>query len=220
MPLALFDLDNTLINGDSDHLWGEFLVRHGRVDGDHYRRENDRFYAQYLEGTLNIGDWLAFQLAPLAANDPATLEAWHAEFMHEVIEAILLPAAQDLIDEHRARGHTAVIITATNRFITEPIAARYGIDAVHLIATDPERDAQGGFTGKIVGTPCYQHGKITRLNAWMQQHGANLEDSHFYSDSHNDLPLLRAVTHATVVHADPTLAAAAQANGWPSIDLR
>jgi HAD superfamily hydrolase (TIGR01490 family) len=220
MPLALFDLDNTLINGDSDHLWGEFLVQHGRVDGDHYRRENDRFYAQYLEGSLNIEDWLGFQLAPLVANEPATLRAWRAEFMHEVIDGILLPAAQQLIDDHRIRGHTAIIITATNRFITEPIAARYGIDAEHLIATEPECDSEGRFTGKIVGTPCYQHGKITRLNAWMEQHGATLEDSHFYSDSHNDLPLLRAVTHPTVVHADPTLATEASAKGWPAIDLR
>ncbi len=220
MPLALFDLDNTLINGDSDHLWGEFLVRHDRVDGEHYRRENDRFYAQYLEGSLNIDDWLAFQLAPLVANDPQTLEAWHAEFMDEVIESLLLPAAQTLIDEHRARGHTAVIITATNRFITEPIAMRYGIDAEHLIATEPERDATGRFTGKIIGAPCYQHGKLTRLNAWMQAHNADLQNSHFYSDSHNDLPLLRAVTYPTVVHADPTLAAAARTQGWPSLDLR
>ena len=220
MPLALFDLDNTLINGDSDHLWGEFLVRHGHVDGEHYRRENDRFYAQYQKGTLNINDWLAFQLAPLVANDPDTLDAWHAQFMEETIDSILLPSAQALIDQHRERGHTAVIITATNRFITEPIAARYGIDGRHLIATEPERDAAGRFTGKIVGTPCFQEGKITRLNAWMDQHGANLDDSHFYSDSHNDLPLLRAVTHPTVVHADPTLAAEASEKGWPSIDLR
>lgn len=220
MPLALFDLDNTLLNGDSDHLWGEFLVRHGHVDGDHYRQQNDRFYAQYQEGTLKIADWLAFQLAPLAANDPATLEAWHAQFMEEDIAALLLPAAQDLIDAHRAQGHIAIIITATNRFITEPIAARYGIDPEHLIATEPERDAQGCFTGKIVGVPCYREGKITRLNTWMAQHGANLEDSHFYSDSHNDLPLLRAVTHPNVVHPDPTLAAEALAKGWPTLDLR
>ncbi len=217
MALAIFDLDNTLIGGDSDHLWGEFLVRHGHVDGESYRRENDRFYAEYREGRLDILEWLEFQFQPLAAHPLQTLEQWHRQFMTEEIEPILLPAAERLITDHRDRGDTLLIITATNRFITAPIAARLAIP--HLIATEPELQ-DGRYTGAIAGTPAYQQGKITRLQQWLLQHGIERTDTTFYSDSHNDLPLLEWVDHPVAVDPDDTLRATANDRGWPILSLR
>lgn len=217
MPLAIFDLDNTLLNGDSDYLWGRFLAEQGIVDGDWYERENDRFYQEYKEGTLDIHEFLRFSLKPLSQHSPEQLHQWHQAFMREKIEPILLPAAQILIDKHRAAGDTLMIITATNAFVTAPIAAAFGIE--HLIATDPEM-VGGRYTGEVAGTPCFQEGKVTRLKQWLEQHRQNLAGSSFYSDSHNDLPLLRQVEHPIAVDPDETLAQHARKHGWPIITLR
>lgn len=216
MTLAIFDLDNTLLRGDSDHAWGQFLVEHHVVDGESYRRENERYYAQYQAGTLNISEFLAFALRPLALHDLDTLHTWRARFMREKIEPMITPRATALVESHRARGHTLVIITATNRFVTEPIAAAFNIP--HLIATEAEmRD--GRYTGKVQGIPCYRDGKVERLKAWMAPHGETLKNSWFYSDSRNDLPLLSIVDHAVAVNPDDILRAEAKTRGWRILQL-
>ena len=217
MALAIFDLDNTLIGGDSDHLWGEFLVRHGHVDADFYRSENDRFYQEYQNGTLNIYDWLDFQFKPLTSQSMDTLQQWHQQFMEEEIAPIWLPKAEALVASHRAKGDTLLIITATNRFVTAPIAEK--LEIPHLIATELEM-VDGGYSGKVEGTPSYQEGKITRLNQWLEQQQLSMEGSSFYSDSHNDLPLLEHVDHPVAVDPDPTLHDTATARGWPILTLR
>jgi HAD superfamily hydrolase (TIGR01490 family) len=217
MPLAIFDLDNTLIAGDSDHLWGEHLVQLGVVDGDAYRAANDRFYADYRAGRLDIDAFLRFALRPLRDHAVDDLLRWRAEFVSRRIEPVLLPAAHRLIDRHRERGDTPLIITATNAFVTAPIAARYGIE--HLIATEPEmRD--GRYTGAVAGVPAFRHGKVERLQDWLRAHGKTLAGSHFYSDSINDLPLLERVDHPIAVDPDPALQDLASSRGWPIISLR
>lgn len=217
MSLAIFDLDNTLLAGDSDYLWGQFLVERGIVDGEAYELANEHFYEQYREGCLDIAEFLRFALKPLADNEPERLYAWRAEFIEEKIRPILLPAAGEVIERHRRAGDLPVIITATNRFVTEPIASLYGIE--HLIATTPEfRD--GRYTGRFEGTPCFQQGKVTRLDEWLAQNGLELDGSWFYSDSHNDLPLLAKVGNPVAVDPDETLLRIAQENGWPVISLR
>lgn len=218
MTLALFDLDNTLLAGDSDHAWGEFLAERGHVDAEAYRLANDGFYADYKAGTLDIRAFCEFVFAVLARNDRATLEAWREQFMAERVEPMLLPAAVELLERHRAQGHTLVIITATNRFVTELIARRYGVE--HLIATEPEQDAAGRYTGRLAGTACFQDGKIVRLREWLAGRGETLAGSWFYSDSRNDLPLLEVVTHPVAVDPDPVLAATARERGWPVLSLR
>jgi len=215
--LAIFDLDNTLLNGDSDHAWGEFLCRRGIVDEAEYRAANDRFYQQYQQGNLDIHEFLNFALRPLANHTDAQLAALHAEFMHSCIEPMMLPRAQALLDEHRAQGDFLLIITATNRFVTGPIAERLGVDA--LLATEPERIGDR-FTGRVAGTPCFQDGKVKRLHAWLEQTGHTLEGSSFYSDSRNDLPLLEQVEHPVAVNPDPTLERIARERNWPVLDLR
>ncbi len=217
MALAIFDLDNTLIGGDSDHLWGEFLVRHGHVDADHYRRENDRFYREYQQGVLDIFEWLAFQFQPLASHPMQTLQDWHQQFMHEEIEPIWLPQAVELVESHRQQGDTLLIITATNRFITAPIADKLNIP--NLIATEP-RIVEGAYSGEVEGTPSYQEGKISRLDEWLEQHDVSMVGSHFYSDSHNDLPLLEHVDYPVAVDPDDTLRNIAAERGWPILSLR
>jgi HAD superfamily hydrolase (TIGR01490 family) len=217
MALALFDLDNTLLDGDSDYLWGCFLVEHGIVDADTYQAQNQRFYDQYLEGSLDIQEFLRFQLQPLADNPNSRLESWRTRYLDEKIDPVMLPKARHLLDRHRARGDDLVIVTATNRFITEPIALRFGVQ--HLIATDPEVVA-GQFTGAVQGTPCFQHGKVTRLQAWLNEHRQSLAGSWFYSDSHNDLPLLERVDNPVAVDPDERLQREAQQRGWPIISLR
>jgi HAD superfamily hydrolase (TIGR01490 family) len=217
MPLALFDLDNTLIAGDSDYLWGRFLVERGLVDGERYERANEQFYADYRAGCLDIHAFLRFALAPLAAHPLEQLLRLREVFVRERIEPILLPAARDLIQRHRSAGDTLVVITATNAFVTAPIAAAYGVP--HLIATEPERRG-GRYTGAVAGVPAFQDGKVERLAAWLQEHGGSLEGSSFYSDSHNDLPLLLAVERAVAVDPDPLLLAEAERRGWPVISLR
>ena len=217
MPLAIFDLDNTLLGGDSDYLWGRFLVEREIVDPEYYERENHRYYLEYMSGTLDIHEFLRFALAPLAENDVETLQAWRAEFFEERIRPILLPAARALLAEHRARGDFLLIITATNRFVTAPIAEALGVDA--MLATEPQfRD--GRYTGEVVQTPCFREGKVSRLTEWLAETGHNLADSAFYSDSHNDLPLLELVTRPVAVDPDETLDEHARGKGWERITLR
>ena len=217
MGIALFDLDNTLLDGDSDYLWGCFLVEHGLVDREVYESENQRFYDQYVAGSLDIREFLRFQLRPLATYRRTQLEDWREQYLTSKIEPIVLPKARDLLERHRARGDELIIITATNRFITEPIARRLGV--AHLIATEAEIIA-GEYTGNVAGTPCFQAGKVARLHAWLQQHQQSLEHSWFYSDSHNDLPLLEQVDHPVAVDPDDRLRAHAVRQDWPVISLR
>ncbi|GGO87720.1 haloacid dehalogenase [Marinobacterium nitratireducens] len=216
MSLAIFDLDHTLLDGDSDHAWGQFLCERGLVDASRYRADNDRFFAQYQAGTLDMAAYLEFALAPLARHTPAQLADWHADFMQKKVIPMIKPGARRLLAEHRRRGDQLLIITATNRFITAPIAARLDVDL--LLATDPEmRD--GHYTGRVEGTPCFREGKVERLDDWLQETGHSLAGSHFYSDSHNDLPLLERVDHPVAVDPDETLRSFAGARGWPVISL-
>lgn len=216
MPLAIFDLDNTLLSGDSDYLWGRYLVELGVVDGDDYERANAQFYEDYRAGRLDIDAFLAFALRPLRDNDPADLYRWRGEFLSKRIEPCIGQPALDLVDQHRRRGDTLLVITATNAFVTAPIVERFGIR--HLIATEPERDGTG-FTGRVAGIPAFQAGKVTRLEAWLSERDEDLAGSTFYSDSINDLPLLERVDHAVTVDPDPDLAEAARARGWPMLSL-
>ena len=217
VKLAIFDLDNTLLAGDSDHLWGEFLIEQGLVDGQHYQRENDRFYEEYKAGTLDIFEFLAFSLKPLSEHDIDYLNRLHQQFLEQKIRPIMLPGAFSLIEKHKKQGDTPVIITATNRFVTEPIATAFGVE--HIIATEPEFTGDR-YTGKVAGTPCFQQGKVERLNQWLRQQGETLDDSWFYSDSHNDIPLLSLVNHPVAVDPDVTLEQHARDNGWDIISLR
>ncbi len=217
MALALFDLDNTLLAGDSDYLWGRFLVELGVVDGDEYEARNQAFYDQYRAGRLDIQAFLAFSLAPLAQYPRARLEAWRARFLAQCIAPLILPAGRERVAAHRARGDVCVIVTATNRFVTAPIAERIGVDA--LLATELE-EVGGRFTGRPAGTPCFREGKVQRLEAWLAQAGLGWADSTFYSDSHNDLPLLERVAHPVAVDPDQALRRIAGERGWPVISLR
>jgi HAD superfamily hydrolase (TIGR01490 family) len=217
MSLAIFDLDNTLLADDSDYLWGQFLVDKGIVDADYYAQENDRFYQEYKEGNLDIIEFLNFSLKPLADNSLKDLYHWREQFIEEVIRPILLTPAQELINQHKQRGDTLLVITATNKFVTEPIVILYGIS--HLIATTPEF-INNKYTGNVAGTPCFQGGKVTRLKQWLQETGHTLTDSWFYSDSHNDLPLLKLVDFPVAVNPDDALQQHAIDNNWPIISLR
>lgn len=217
MGIALFDLDNTLLEGDSDYLWGCFLVEQGIVDGRVYERENRRFYDQYKIGALDIHEFLDFQLKPLAEHDMATLQRWRRRYLEEKIMPIMLPKARALIDRHRQRGDIPVIVTATNRFITDPIAELYGVS--HLLATEPEIVANR-YTGRVTGVPCFRDGKVQRLRTWLEEQSMTLDDSWFYSDSHNDLPLLQAVSHPVAVDPDEVLERHARDRRWEIISLR
>lgn len=217
MALAIFDLDNTLIAGDSDYSWGEFLVRQGRVDADHYRHMNEKFYQDYQRGELEITAYLAFALRPLADIRPEELAALHRQFMAEVIEPLWLPAAVVLLQEHRRRGDYLLVITSTNRFVAEPICARLGVDA--LIATELAVDGNG-YTGEVAGVPAFREGKVTRLEAWLEENNHSLEGSSFYSDSINDLPLLEVVDEPVAVDPDADLARVARERGWRVVSLR
>lgn len=219
MTLAIFDLDNTLIAGDSDHLWGEFLVQQGLVDKETFKAKNDQFYQDYLAGELDIFAYQKFVLGFLAQHSLVELANWHQQFMDENITPILLPKAFELIAKHREQGHFIMIITATNDFITAPIADAFAVD--HLIAVTAERDEYGGYTGNVAGTPSFHEGKITRLYEWLAENPSySMEGSYFYSDSHNDLPLLNLVDHPVAVNPDEKLTAVAQEKGWPIMDLR
>ncbi|WP_280570029.1 HAD family hydrolase [Chromohalobacter sp. 296-RDG] len=217
MSLAIFDLDNTLLDLDSDHAWGEFLIEQGAVDATTYRNANERFYQDYQSGDLDIMEYLALALQPLAENTPEQLAAWHQQFMASKIEPHILTRGEELLARHRAKGDRLLIITATNRFITGPIAERLGVD--DLIAVDPEIQA-GHYTGRVVGTPSFREGKVTRLETWLAEEDATLEGACFYSDSHNDLPLLERVDQPVAVDPDAALREAAKQRGWRIISLR
>ena len=217
MRLALFDLDNTLLAGDSDYEWAQYLIDQGVLERDGYEARNNEFYEQYKAGVLDIYEFLDFQLKPLAQYPRATLDAWHRAFMQERILPIIRTETRELIARHRA--DLCVIITATNRFVTAPIARELGIE--HLIATVPE-EAEGRFTGRVHGTPCFREGKIVCLESWLGQRALSLDafdQSWFYSDSANDMPLLERVTHPVAVDPDERLEAAARAQGWPILRM-
>ena len=217
MGIAIFDLDHTLIDGDSDYLWGLYLVEQGIVDRTTYEARNAEFYEDYKHGRLDIHAFLRFALKPLSEHKVETLKAWREGFLDQKIRPILLPKAKALIEDHRDRGHTVIVITATNRFVTEPIAALY--DVKHLIATEPEMVA-GCYTGQVVGIPCFAEGKVTRLENWLDDHDQTTKDCWFYSDSHNDLALLEHVDHPVAVDPDPILSRHALKNNWSIISLR
>ena len=215
--LALFDLDHTLLDGDSDVLWAQFLIEEGVLHAEEYHAKNVWFAERYKDGTLDIGEFLDFQLAPIARRPRGQLDAWHAQFMRRKIRPIIHARGAELLAEHT--GALAALVTATNRFITAPIAAELGIP--NLIATDIE-EVDGVFTGKPRGTPAFREGKVTRVNEWLAGRGAKLGDyeSWFYSDSLNDLPLLERVDHPVAVDPDSTLRARAEELGWPIISLK
>ncbi|MDU9391158.1 HAD family hydrolase [Pseudomonas sp. zfem002] len=217
MRLALFDLDNTLLGGDSDHAWGDYLCARGILDPVEYQNRNDAFYQDYLAGKLDLQAYLNFSLEILATTEMALLDEWHGDFMRDCVEPIILPKALALLKKHRDAGDKLVIITATNRFITGPIAKRLEVET--LLATECEM-VDGRYTGRSIDVPCFRDGKVTRLRRWLEENGLNLEGSHFYSDSMNDLPLLEQVDNPVAVDPDPNLRAEAEKRGWPVISLR
>ena len=218
--LTIFDLDHTLLPIDSDYEWGEFLVRVGAVDEAAFRRRNDEFFAQYQAGVLDPVEYLEFALGTLASFPRERLEALRAQYMRDVIEPAILPQAVTLVREHIDAGDLVAILTATNHYITAPIARAFGVE--HHIAAMPEVDAQGKLTGKLAGTPTSGAGKIHHMHAWLERMGRpfeSFERSHFYSDSHNDIPLLSVVSHPIATNPSSALASHAQAQGWPTIRL-
>ncbi len=217
MRLAIFDLDHTLLTGDSDHLWGEFMIEQGLVERDHHKRNNDKFYADYKAGTLDIAAYTRFALEPLVRLGAEKLLPLRARFVERVIDPIVAPSAPALLERHRLQGDELLIITATNRFVSEPIAQLLGVD--ELLATDPEQ-VNGRYTGAIAGVPCYREGKVRRFEQWLAERGERNEGVTFYSDSHNDLPLLRHVQRPIAVDPDDALRAEAVRLGWPVISLR
>ena len=220
MKLALFDLDNTLLSGDSDFEWAQFLIGKGVLDREVHEARNIEFFEQYKAGTLDIHAFLDFQLAPLARHSRAELDTWHQEFLGTRIRPLISPAARALVEKHADSGDLLAIVTATNSFVTGPIAREFNIP--HLIATIPAQE-NGRFTGQPRGIPSFREGKIVRVDAWLESLGlwlGSFEQSWFYSDSHNDLPLLEKVSHAVAVDADATLTAVAIRRGWKQISLR
>lgn len=217
MTLALFDLDNTLLSGDSDYEWGKYLVKRGLVDKKAYAQANQLFLEQYQQGILDIFEFTRFAFKPLAENKMADLLNWREDFIKTSIKPLISKKSKELIHKHQENGDTLVVITATNSFITRPIVDLFGIK--HLIATEPKKN-EHGFIAEIEGTPCFQEGKVTRLNEWLTQHQTTLENSYFYSDSQNDLPLLQLVDHPVAVNPDKQLEKIANTNGWPIISLR
>lgn len=217
MTLAIFDLDNTLLNGDSDYLWGQFLAQQGRVDEAYYEKENQRFYDEYVAGTLDIFEFLEFSLAPLSKMEMSDLAKLHNQFMDECIRPAITEKSRSLIQEHIDKEDTLLIITATNLFITAPIASELNIP--NILATEPEI-INKRYSGKVFGTPCFREGKVERLKIWLKGTGMNLADSCFYSDSHNDLPLLEMVKRPIAVDPDDTLRSHAEMKGWEIISLR
>lgn len=220
MDLVLFDLDNTLLAGDSDYEWARFLIEKGIVDGAEYETKNNEFFRQYKAGMLDILQFLDFQLAPLAAHPRDQLDRWHAEFMALKVRPMIGTPARKLVAQHLDRGSLCAVVTATNSFVTAPIAREFGI--AHLIATEPEQ-RDGRFTGRPAGTPCYREGKVVRVEAWLAHQGRRWDGfaaTWFYSDSHNDLALLERVSRPVAVDPDDWLRRVAGERGWPTISLR
>ncbi|MDP1659906.1 MAG: HAD family hydrolase [Methylotenera sp.] len=218
--LALFDLDNTLLAGDSDYNWSLFLISEGLLDAKTHHERNEQFYLDYKNGCLNITEFLKFQLKPLSQHSKKFLDELHLKYMQKVIRPMMTQKAQDLVDKHKQAGDLCVVITATNSFVTKPIATAYGIE--HLIGSDPEM-VNGEYTGGVTGVPTYKEGKVIRINQWLEARGQQLPDfetSYFYSDSHNDLPLMNLITDPVAVDADEILTAYAKQQGWPQISLR
>lgn len=216
MALAIFDLDHTLINGDSDYAWGEFVADKGLVDEDTYRSANDRFFSDYKAGKLDMVAYQEFVLEPMCRFTLDEIDALHREFLATRISPMRLPRAERLLNKHRKKGDELVIITATARFITAPIAR--ALEVVELIATESEI-RNNRLTGKVKGVPCYREGKVKRMESWLREHGQSLKGSYFYSDSHNDLPLLKIVSNPVAVDPDDTLRAYAERMKWPIISL-
>lgn len=223
--LALFDLDHTLLPLDSDHEWGRFLVRIGAVDAEDYTRRNDQFYADYRAGTLDILAYLRFVLAPLAAQSRQTLADWHQRFMEEVIQPVMTPQAQALVQQHQQAGDLCCVVTATNSFITRPIVQQFGVP--HLIAPEPalraDDDGIGSpYTGELDGIPSYREGKVLRTEAWLQSQGKtwhSFPKTFFYTDSVNDIPLMEKVSHPVATNPDDRLRALAEQRGWRVLEL-
>jgi HAD superfamily hydrolase (TIGR01490 family) len=217
VSIALFDLDNTLLGGDSDYQWGQFLVEQGIVDPLVYQEANERFYNQYEAGVLDIYEFSRFAFQPLKDNSVAQLKQWREEFIKQKIHPMMLAKGKARINWHHQRGDTVAIITATNHFVTEPIAQEFGIK--HLLATEPKMSA-GAFTGEISGTPCFQRGKVERLWTWLNDNQLNLDESWCYSDSHNDLPLLEQVSNPFAVDPDEKLLQIARMRDWKVVSFR
>lgn len=218
--LALFDLDNTLLAGDSDYNWSLFLINEGLLDAKTHHDRNEQFYADYKDGSLDINAFLQFQLQPLCQHTRVFLDALHVKYMQNIIRPMMTLKAQALVNKHKAANDLCIIITATNSFVTKPIASAFGIE--HLIGTEPEV-IDNEFTGGVTGVPSFQQGKVTRLNDWLkarEQQLANFEKSYFYSDSHNDLPLMKLVSDPVAVDADETLTQYARIHGWLQMSLR
>jgi len=216
MTLAIFDLDHTLINGDSDHLWGEYMVAKGIVDEQAYRKRNDAFYLDYQRGTLDNDQYLAFALEPLTHYSLDELYAWREDYVEKWIRPLVAPGTAALLDSHRMRNHELMIISATNLFVSAPIGQMLGVATV--LATEPEI-IDNRYTGRFLGTPTYQQGKVTALREWLGERAGELTDSYFYSDSLNDLALLEQVNHPVAVGPDDDLKAIALARNWKIIDL-
>jgi len=220
LNLALFDLDNTILAGDSDYNWSRFLIQEGYLDGAIHAEKNEKFYADYKAGTLDIYAFVEFQFKPLARNPRTVLNQLLKKYVEEVIKPMITEKARALVKRHQDEGDLIIVITATNSFITKPIAELFGIE--NLIGTDPE-EKEGEFTGKVSGLPSFKEGKVTRLEAWLKGKDlslASFEKSYFYSDSHNDLPLMQKVTHPVAVDSDDILSEYAKSKGWPQISLR
>ncbi|MEQ8953821.1 MAG: HAD family hydrolase [Porticoccaceae bacterium] len=217
MSLALFDLDNTLLAGDSDYSWGQFIVSKGLVDAETYSSMNQKFYEDYLRGELDAYLYQKFCISPLKDKSLSEMDELHREFMHSYIDPLWLPKAEELIEKHRDASDRLIVITATNRFIVAPIVRKLGI--ADLICSEPGIEGEK-YNGKLVDEPCMGPGKVSKLKRWMQAEGENLQDSIFYSDSHNDLPLLSQVDYPVAVDPDDTLRSVAEENGWPIISLR
>jgi HAD superfamily hydrolase (TIGR01490 family) len=218
--LALFDLDHTLLPIDSDYEWGQFLVRTGAVDAAEYKRRNDEFFAQYNAGTLDPVEYLEFALGRLARFPRRELDAMHEQFMAEVVTPNIRPRAVELVRRHLDQGDLVAIITATNHFVTAPIARAFGVE--HLIAAMPEEDEHGNLTGRLSGTPTMGQRKVEHMHAWLERLGMPFDSfarSHFYSDSHNDLPLLSVVSHPVATNPSERLLAHANERGWPLLHL-
>jgi len=216
MTLAIFDLDHTLINEDSDYLWGKYLVDNHIVEPDYYKKKNEQFYEDYQTGTLDIEKYLDFSLRPLTEHTMDQLHDWRQHFVKSVIEPIIAKKTPQLIQKHKDLGHTLIIVSATNRFVTEPIAQLLGIP--NLLSTEPEV-IDNQYTGKYIGIPTFKEGKIKALNEWMKNNNHNLDGSYFYSDSINDLPLLEITANPIVVSPDERLKAISLKNNWLEINL-